>query len=50
LRPLIAFMAAYNIKILVPGYHSIDMHSIMLHVKFDGGLFISVLINKQLFK
>jgi hypothetical protein len=47
---LVAFMAAYNIKMLVSGYHSIDMHCIVLPVKFDDGLSISVLRNKQLFK
>jgi hypothetical protein len=40
----------HNIKMLVSGYHSIDMHFIMLHVKFDNELSISVLRNKQLYK
>jgi hypothetical protein len=43
-------MATYNITLLVSGYQSIDMHCIVLPVKFDGGLSISVLRNKQLFK
>jgi hypothetical protein len=42
-----AFMAAYNIKMLVSGYQSIYMHCIVLSVKFDGGLSISVLKNKR---
>jgi hypothetical protein len=40
-------MAAYSIKVLVSGYQSIDMHCIVSPVKFDGGLSISVLRNKQ---
>jgi hypothetical protein len=36
--------------VLVSGYQSIDLHCIVLPVKFDGGLSISVLRNKQLFK
>jgi hypothetical protein len=43
-------MTAYNIKMLVSGYQSIDMLCIVLPGKFDGGLSISVLRNKQLFK
>jgi hypothetical protein len=35
---------------LVSEFPSIDMHCIVLPVKFDGGLSISVLRNKQLFK
>jgi hypothetical protein len=35
---------------LVSGYPSIDMHCILLLVKFDGGLFTSVLRNRQLFE
>jgi hypothetical protein len=46
----VAFMTAYNIKMLVSGYHSVDMHCIVLTVKFDNELFIPVLINKQLYK
>jgi uncharacterized membrane protein (UPF0182 family) len=30
-------------------YHSIAWHCIVLHVKFDGGLSMSVLKNRQLF-
>jgi hypothetical protein len=45
-----AFSDAYNIKELLSGYQSIDMHCIVLPVKFDGRLFISVLRNKQLFE
>jgi hypothetical protein len=45
-----AFMAAYNIKMLVSGYQSIDMHCIVLSVKFYGELSISVLRKKQLYK
>jgi hypothetical protein len=47
---LVAFTAAYNIKVFVSGNQSIDMHCIMLPVKSDGTLSISVLRNKQLFK
>jgi hypothetical protein len=46
---LVAFTTAYNIKVLVSGYQSIDMQRIMLPVKFDSGLFISALRNKQLY-
>jgi hypothetical protein len=49
-RILGAFTAAYNKQMLVSGYQSIDIHSIVLLVKFDTRLFISVLRNKQLFK
>jgi hypothetical protein len=45
-----ASTVAYSIKVLDFGYQSIDMHCIVLPLKFDGGLFISVLRNKQLFK
>jgi hypothetical protein len=45
-----AFSAAYNVKVLLSKYQSIDMHCIMLPVKYDGGLSMSVLKNKQLFK
>jgi hypothetical protein len=41
--------AAYSIKELVYAYQSIDMHCIVLPVKFDGGLSILVLRNKQLY-
>jgi hypothetical protein len=34
---------------LVSGYQSIEMQRIVLPVKFDGGLFISVLRNEQHF-
>jgi hypothetical protein len=47
---LVAFTAAYNIKVLLSGYQSIDMRCIVLPVKFDGGLSIPILRNKQLFK
>jgi hypothetical protein len=47
---LVAFTAAYNIKMLDSGYQTIDMHCIVLHVKIGGRLLISVLRNKQLFK
>jgi hypothetical protein len=43
-------MAACNIKMLVSGYQSINMHCIVLPIKFDDGLSISVLRNKQLYK
>jgi hypothetical protein len=33
----------------VSWYQSIEMHYIVLPVKFDGGLFISVVRNEQLF-
>jgi hypothetical protein len=45
-----AFTIAYSIKELASEYPSIDIHWIMLPVKIDGGLSISVLKNKQLFK
>jgi hypothetical protein len=45
-----AFTAAYNINMLVSGYQSIDVHCIVLPVKYDGGLSISVLRNKQLYE
>jgi hypothetical protein len=35
-----AFTAAYGIKVLVSEYQLIDMHCIVLPVKFDGGLHI----------
>jgi hypothetical protein len=47
---LVGFTTAYNIKVLVSGYQSVDMHRIVLPLKFDGGLSISVLRNKQLFE
>jgi hypothetical protein len=47
---LVAFTAARNIKVLVSGCPSIDMHGIIHAVKFDGGLFISVMRNKQMFE
>jgi hypothetical protein len=46
---LLAFTTAYNVKMLVFGYQSIDMHCIVVRVKFDGGSSMSVLRNKQLF-
>jgi hypothetical protein len=39
----------YIIKVLVSGCPSINPHCILLLVKFDGGLSISILRNKQLF-
>jgi hypothetical protein len=44
-----ALTTAYNIKMLIFGYQSVDMHCIAISVKFDGKLFLSVLRNKQLF-
>jgi hypothetical protein len=38
---LVAFRAAYNVKVLVYGYQSINLRFIVVPVKFDGGLFIS---------
>jgi hypothetical protein len=46
---LVAFTAAYNIKVLVSGYQPRDMYRIVLPVKFDGGLSIQVLRSVQLF-
>jgi hypothetical protein len=46
---LVMFTAAYNINVLVSVYQSIGMHCIVLSVKFDYGLFILILRNKQLF-
>jgi hypothetical protein len=40
---LLAFTAEYNTKVFVFGYQLVDMLCIMVPVKFDGGLFISVL-------
>jgi hypothetical protein len=37
-------------KVFVSGYQLIDMHCIALPVKFDGGLSISFLRKKQLYK
>jgi hypothetical protein len=48
-RLLETFAAAYNIKVLVSEYQPIDMHCIMSPVKFDSGLSISFLRNRQLF-
>jgi hypothetical protein len=47
---LIAFTAAHNLKVLVFGYQPIDMYYIVFPEKFDGGLSLSVLRKKQLFK
>jgi hypothetical protein len=44
------FMAAYNIKMLVSGYPSMEKHFIMFPVEFDCGFSISVLRKKQLYK
>jgi hypothetical protein len=46
----VAFTAAYSIKVLVSEFQSIDMHCIVLSLKFYGRLSISVLGNKQPFK
>jgi hypothetical protein len=46
---LLAFTTAYNVKELVSGYRSIDMHCIAVPVKFDRWLSISFLRKKQLF-
>jgi hypothetical protein len=48
-RRLLVLTTAYNIKVLVSGYHSIDMHFIVLPVKIGGGLSMSVQRNEQLF-
>jgi hypothetical protein len=40
------FTNAYDMKVLVSKYHSIDMHCIALPVKFDDGLDISFLRKK----
>jgi hypothetical protein len=42
------FTVAHNVKVLVFEYPSIDVHCIVLPVIFNGGLFISVLRNRQL--
>jgi hypothetical protein len=42
----IAFTDAYNMKVLVSKTQSIDIHSIVMHVKFDGGLSMPLLRNK----
>jgi hypothetical protein len=47
LGPFLAFTDAYDIKVNLPWYHSIDMHCIVYPVKFGDGLFISVQTNKQ---
>jgi hypothetical protein len=39
----------HNTKVFISGYQSIDMCFIVVPVEFDGGLYISVLRNKQLF-
>jgi hypothetical protein len=44
-----AFTDAYDMKVLVSRYQSIDMHCIALPVKFDDGLSISFLRKKQFF-
>jgi hypothetical protein len=43
-----AFTAAHNVKVLVSGYQSINMHCIVLPVIFDGGLSITFMRNRQL--
>jgi hypothetical protein len=40
------FTDAYDMKVLVFRYQSIDMHCIALPVKFDDGLYISFLRNE----
>jgi hypothetical protein len=45
----LAFSTAYNVKELVSGYQSIDMPFIVMHVKSDVELSISVLRNEKLF-
>jgi hypothetical protein len=47
---LVATTAAYSIKVLIFEYQSIDVHRIVLPVKFEGEVFVSVPRNKQLFK
>jgi hypothetical protein len=47
---LVAFTAAHNLNVSVSGYQPIDIHLIVLPVKFDGSLSISVLKNKQFLK
>jgi hypothetical protein len=49
LGPFVAFTDAYNIKVYRFWYPSIVIHCIVLLVKFEGVLSISVLRNKQLF-
>jgi hypothetical protein len=46
---LVAFTDSYNINMRVSWYQSIEMHCIVLPVKYEGGLSISVLKNEQLF-
>jgi hypothetical protein len=46
---LIAFTNAYDMKVFVARYHSIDMHCIVVPIKVDSGLPISVLKNEQPF-
>jgi hypothetical protein len=46
----IAFTDAYDMKMAVSRYHSIDMHYIVLSVKFDGRLSISLLKKVTLYK
>jgi hypothetical protein len=45
----LAFTDAYDMKVLVSSYQSIDMHCIMVPVKFDDGLTVSFLRKKQIF-
>jgi hypothetical protein len=47
---LVAFIVVYNIKVIISWYQSIDMYCIVLPVKFDDGLSISVLRKKHLFE
>jgi hypothetical protein len=45
----VTFTTAYNIKVLLSVYHSIDMRCIVLPEKFDGRLSISVLRRERSF-
>jgi hypothetical protein len=42
----IVFRESYNTDILQVWYHSTDIHSILSHVEFEDGLFISILKNR----
>jgi hypothetical protein len=43
------FLDSYDMKVLVSRYQSIDMHCIVVPVKFDDGLSISFRRRKQTF-
>jgi hypothetical protein len=49
LEASLAFTTAHNVKVFASGHQSIDMHCIVVLVKFEGGLSISFLRKKQLF-